>query len=354
LPQIWFDNYRTRELRIRNSARKTPDPWIAMAAPPIADYLAERRSLRRRLSFWRIAAFVVLILGVAAAGRRVLGPEGPLAFTPHIARVSIEGVITGDRQTLKLIEKIQKSKTASAVLIAIDSPGGTTPGAERLYDAIRHLAAKKPTVAVVGNLAASGGYIAALGADRIVALGNALVGSIGVLVQYPNVVKMLDTLGVKMEDVKSSPLKAAPSPFEPTSPEARAALAELVGDSFTWFKSLVKERRNLTSDQLEAVADGRVFTGRQGIELRLVDALGGEREAIDWLEQERKIPKDLPVRDWKHDRTLERLGILSLAARAAEFLGLDRLSLALDRAASGAQIRMLDGLLSIWQVEGAN
>jgi len=325
-----------------------------MAAPLFADYLAERRVLLRKLSYWRIAAFSVLILGVAAAGLRFLGPESSLGFTPHIARLAIEGVITGDRETLKLIQRIEDSKGAEAVLITIDSPGGTTSGAERLYDALRHLSAKKPTVAVVGSMAASGGYIAALGTDRIVVLGNALVGSIGVLVQYPNFAKLLDTVGVKVEDVKSSPLKASPNGFEPTSPEARAALAALVGDSFTWFKSLVKERRGMTDEQLEIVADGRVFTGRQGLDLHLVDNLGGEREAIAWLQQEKNIHKDLPVRDWKQERTLERLGILSFSARAAEVLGLSGLSLTLDRAANAAQGRMLDGLLSIWQVDSAN
>jgi protease IV len=325
-----------------------------MAAPLFADYLAERRVLLRKLSYWRIAAFSALILGIAVAGLRLLGPDASLGFTPHIARLAIEGFITGDRETLKLIKKIEDSKDAQAVLITIDSPGGTTSGAERLYDALRRLSAKKPTVAVVGNMAASGGYIAALGADRVVALGNALVGSIGVLVQYPNFAKLLDTIGVKVEDVKSSPLKASPNGFESTSPEARAALAALVGDSFTWFKSLVKERRGMTDEQLEVVADGRVFTGRQGIDLHLVDNLGGEREAIAWLQEEKNIQKDLPVRDWKQERTLERLGILSFSARAAEVLGFSSLSLALNRAANTAQERMLDGLLSIWQVGGAN
>jgi len=319
-----------------------------------ADYLAERRVLLRKLSYWRIAAFSALIIGVVVAGLRLFGPDASLGFTPHIARLAIEGIITGDRETLKLIQKIEDSKGAEAVLITIDSPGGTTSGAERLYDAIRRLSAKKPTVAVVGSMAASGGYIAALGADRIVALGNAIVGSVGVLVQYPNFTKLLDTVGVKVEDVKSSPLKASPNGFEPTTPEARAALAALVSDSFTWFKSLVKERRMMTDAQLDVVADGRVFTGRQGVDLHLVDTLGGEREAIAWLQQEKNIPKDLPVRDWKQERTLERLGILSFSARAAEVLGLGSLSLALDRAANVAQEHMLDGLLSIWQVSGAN
>ena len=325
-----------------------------MALPPFADYLAERRVLLRKLSYWRVAAFSVLILGGAIAGFQLLGSDTSLGFSPHIARLAIEGIITGDRETLKLIQKIEDSKGAEAVLITIDSPGGTTSGAERLYDALRHLSAKKPTVAVVGTMAASGGYIAALGADRIVALGNALVGSIGVLVQYPNFAKLLDTIGVKVEDVKSSPLKASPNGFEPTSPEARAALAALVSDSFTWFKSLVKERRGMSDEQLQSVDDGRIFTGRQGIDLHLVDNLGGEREAIAWLQQEKNIPKDLPVRDWKQERTLERLGILSFSARAAQFLGLSSLSLALDHAAHATQEHMLDGLLSIWQVDDTN
>jgi protease IV len=325
-----------------------------MASPFFADYLAERRSFQRRVSYWRIAAFSALILALIVSGLRLFGTDASLSFTPHIARLAIEGIITGDRETLKLIQKIEDSKSVAAVLITIDSPGGTTSGAERLYDAIRRLSAKKPTVAVVGSMAASGGYIAAIGADQIVALGNALVGSIGVLVQYPNFTKLLDTVGVKVEDVKSSPLKASPNGFEPTSPEARAALAALVDDSFTWFKALVKERRAMSDEQLQVVSDGRVFTGRQGMELHLVDHLGGEREAIDWLQKEKSVTKDLPVRDWKQDRALERLGILSFSARAAEVLGLGGLSVALDHAANGAQERMLDGLLSIWQVNGAN
>ncbi len=324
-----------------------------MAAPIFADYLVERRLLRRRLSFWRIAAFAVAAIGVLGLGLRLFGADGSLNFAPHIARLSIEGVITGDRDTLKLISRLEDSD-AAAVLISIDSPGGTTTGAERLYEAIRRLSVKKPTVAVVGTLAASGGYIAAMGADQIVAQGNSLVGSIGVLVEYPNFTKLLDTIGVKVEDVKSSPLKASPNGFEPTTPEARAALASIVNDSYAWFKDLVKQRRGMTDPQLAAVDDGRIFTGRQGIDLRLVDRLGGEREAIAWLEQEKSVPKGLKVRDWKQPRSLERLGLFSYAAEGAAFLHLDGLSRLLAQADQFAGGRTLDGLVSIWQVDGVN
>ncbi|ACK49124.1 signal peptide peptidase SppA, 36K type [Methylocella silvestris BL2] len=324
-----------------------------MAAPHFADYLVERRLLRRRLSFWRILAFGAAVIGVLAIGLRLASSDDSVSFAPHIARLSISGLITGDRDTLKLISRIEESD-AAAVLVSIDSPGGTTAGAERLYDQLRRLSAKKPTVAVVGSLAASGGYIAALGADQIVALGNSLVGSIGVLVEYPNVTKLLDTVGVKVEAVKSSPLKAAPNGFEPTSPEARAALASLVDDSFVWFKDLVRERRNLTAPQLAAVDDGRVFTGRQGLGLHLVDRLGGEREAIAWLEQERAVPKGLKIRDWKQQGSFGRIGLFSFAARAASIFHLDELSRLLGRSSQFVEARMLDGLVSIWQVDGAN
>jgi protease-4 len=315
------------------------------------NYLVDRRSLQRKLSFWRVAAIAVLVLAIAVAGFRMSGSFTPL--TPHIARLSIQGVITGDRGTLKLIDEIEKS-SASGVLIAIESPGGTTTGSELLYEAIRKLAAKKPTVAIVGTMAASGAYIAAIGADRIVARGNSLVGSIGVLVQYPNFAKLLDTVGVKMEAVKSSPLKAEPSGYEPTSPEVRASLAALVADSYAWFKALVKDRRQMSETELAAVADGRVFTGRQSIGLKLIDQIGGEAEAVDWLEREKAVPKGLPIRDWKLDRSLERLGLFGMSARLAEALGLPGLANVLDRGQTISDARLLDGLVSIWQVDGTN
>src|SRR5262249_20598290 len=151
-------------------------------------------------------------------------------------------------------------------------------------------------VVVVDGLAASGGYIAALSADHVVARSAALVGSIGVLFQFPNFTDLLNTIGVKVESVKSSPLKASPNGFEPTSPEARAAIDSLIKDTYAWFRGLVKDRRQLDEGNLERVADGRVFTGRQGVELKLVDELGGEEEAIAWLAKEKNIDPKWPVR----------------------------------------------------------
>jgi len=318
-----------------------------------ADYIVDRRSLQRKLSFWRVTSILLLIVGLALIGLRASGRAALGLSSPHIARITITGLITGDRATLKLINDVANSD-AKGVILAVDSPGGTTTGAEKLFLALRRLAAKKPTVAVVGTLAASGAYIAALGADHIVSPGNALVGSIGVLFQYPDLSGLLGKVGVKMDSVKSSPLKAEPSGYEPTSPEVRAALAALVADSYDWFKGLVKTRRGMTDAQLAAVDDGRVFTGRQAIGLKLVDEIGEEDAAIAWLERVKKVPHGLPVRDWSTKSGFERLGLVSGSAKIADALGFPWLAHVLGGTATYAQGQLLDGLVAIWQVGPSN
>jgi protease IV len=319
-----------------------------------ADYIVDRRLLQRKLSFWRIISILLLIAGLVFLGLRFSGRSSLGLASTHIARITISGVITGDRATLKLINDVAESKNTAGVILAIDSPGGTTTGAEKLFIALRRLAAKKPTVAVVGTMAASGAYIAAIGADHIVSPGNALVGSIGVLFEYPDLSGLLGKVGVKMDSVKSSPLKAEPSGYEPTSPEVRAALASLVADSFTWFKGLVKDRRSMTDAQLAAVDDGRVFTGRQGIGLKLVDEIGEEREGVAWLERVKKVPHGLPVRDWTTTDRFQRFGIFSSAAKIAEVLGFPGLANVLGGTETYAQGQLLDGLVAIWQAGPAN
>ena len=302
--------------------------------------------MQRRISLWRWLAFAAIAIAIVVAGWRLTGRGGPGALVPHIARLEIGGLITGDRETIKLVDDIAKSN-ASAVLVEIDSPGGTTSGSERLYDALRRLSAKKPTVAVVGGLAASGAYIAAIGTDHIVSEGNSLVGSIGVLFQFPNVAGALDKIGVKVETIKSSPLKASPNGFEATTPEAKAAIDALVGDSYAWFKGLVKDRRHLDDAALAAVDDGRVFTGRQGIGLHLVDALGEERDAIAYLETSRGVGKSLPVVDWKPSSGLSGFRLFSSAGAVARLLGSDALGGTLDALASLPEMPE-EGLMSRW------
>jgi protease-4 len=314
--------------------------------PLDADMLVDRRRLRRRLMLWRVAAFAIAIVAVLGIGTLVAGRSGmfDLAGGRHVARVAISGFISYDRPLIRALDRVAENDSVRALILQIDSPGGSTTGSEAIYAAIRRVAAKKPVVAVVGTLGASGAYIASLGADHIVSGETSLVGSIGVIVQWAEIDQLLRTLGIRFQEVKTSPLKAAPNPFEPSTEEARAALRMVVGDSYTWFTDLVRTRRNLDADKLREVSDGRVFTGRQSLELRLVDELGDERTARQWLERAKGVPASVPVRDVRPDR--DRVpGLIDIALHGiAERVGIP--SQWLSQLTSGEP--RLDGLVSLW------
>ena len=217
----------------------------------------------------------------------------------HVARIHIDGLITGDEATLKLLDDLAKSTRVKGVIIRIDSPGGTTAGSEAIYEKIRKIARNKPVVAVMDTVAASGGYITAIAADYIVARGNTITGSIGVIFSFPEVSKLLETLGIRMEEIKSGELKAEPTPYKPMSDRVRQVSNEMVQESFAWFTGLVVERRKLSAERVKVLADGRVYTGRQAVTEKLIDALGGEEVALEWLQTQRKLPKDIETVDWR-------------------------------------------------------
>jgi protease-4 len=322
-----------------------------------SDVIVDRRRIRRKLTFWRVAAALISIAAIVAVGM-FAAPGGKTVLTASgsIARINIEGLIRSDQERVEALERLEKSQ-AAAVIVHINSPGGTTAGSEQLYDALVRLKAKKPLVVVVEGLAASGGYITAIAADQIIAQQSSLVGSIGVLFQFPNFAELLKTVGVKVEEVKSSPLKAAPNGFEPTSPEARDALASLVKDSYAWFRGLVKERRGMDDALLEKVSDGRVFTGRQAVELKLIDQLGDEKTAVAWLVAQKGIKPDLPVRDYKLS---PRFGDLTFLRTAAAFtfdaLGLGAIARQIEQTgmAQAADRIGLEGMLALWHPAAAD
>ncbi len=323
-----------------------------------SDVIVDRRRIRRKLTFWRVVAAVVVILAVVAAGIIATpGGRGSLAVTSSIARVKIDGLIRSDSERVAALERLEKSSQAAAVIVHINSPGGTTAGSEQLYDSLMRLKAKKPLVVVIEGLAASGGYITAIAADHIVAQQSSLVGSIGVLFQFPNFTELMKTVGVKVEEIKSSPLKAAPNGFEPTSPEARAAIDALVKDSYAWFRGLVKERRGMDDAQIEKVADGRVFTGRQAVELKLIDALGDEKAAVAWLEANKNVKKGLPVRDYKLQPRFGDLTFLRAAVSITlDAVGLSTIARHVEQSGVGQAVDRLsmDGMLALWQPATSN
>jgi protease IV len=322
-----------------------------------ADLIVDRRRMRHKLTFWRVLAVVVAILAVAGFVGLLGNRTGFAGTGAYIARVTIQGLIRDDQERVKQLDKLAQSSAARAVIVHVDSPGGTTAGSEQLYDALTRLKEKKPLVIVVDGLAASGGYITAIAGDHIVAKQTSLVGSIGVLFQYPNVGDLLTKLGVKVETIKSSPLKAAPDGFEPTSPEARAAIEAVIKDSYAWFKGIVQDRRHLNDDELQTVADGRIFTGHQAVGLKLVDELGDERSGIAWLASEKKIDAKLPVRDYQlHDRFSDLPFLHAAAAAALDAAGLGTFARALDDWGTMRAVERLnlDGLLALWHPAGAN
>jgi protease-4 len=323
-----------------------------------SDVIVDRRRIRRKLTFWRVTAVLVAIAAIVSVGLIATksGRNALTASSGSIARINIDGLIRSDRERVEALERLEKS-SAAAVIVHINSPGGTTAGSEQLYDALVRLKAKKPVVVVVEGLAASGGYITAIAADYIVAQQSSLVGSIGVLFQFPNFTELLKTVGVKVEEVKSSPLKAAPNGFEPTSPEARAAIDALVKDSYAWFRGLVQARRGMDEAQLDKVADGRVFTGRQAVELKLIDALGDEKTAVEWLVANKNVKKDLPVRDYKLTPRFGDLTFLRTVASATlDALGLSTIARNIEQSGVTQAVDRLamDGMLALWQPAGSN
>ncbi len=258
------------------------------------DFYEERRRKWRRSAFWRgffVAAALALLLGLW------LGSGGVAQVETQIARYEVTGLITDDPKRDALLEEIADDDRVKALILRINSPGGTTAGSEALYASIRAVAEKKPVVAILAELAASGGYVAAIAADHIVSRGNTLTGSIGVIMEYPDLTRVMDRLGVAMETIRSSELKAEPSPFRPTNPAARAVEEAMVAEGYGWFRDLVGGRRGLSGNALDSVANGAVMTGRQALAAGLVDEIGGQPEAVAWLESRDGALADLPILD---------------------------------------------------------
>jgi len=297
-----------------------------------ADKQLERQRLKRRLGMWRIAA----VIAAAAAVLAVIDRETPVFEKAHIARYSVRGIILEDLDRTDLLKEAADDPAVKAVIIRIDSPGGTVVGGEDLYKSLRDLAEAKPVAVVMGELATSAGYMGALGGDRIFARAGSVTGSIGVILQTTDVTGLLEKLGISTEALKSGPLKAVPSPLEPLTPEARAATMSVIDDVFQMFLGLVVERRHLDRAQALKLADGRVFTGRQAVEAGLIDEIGGETEAVNWMAAAFGIDTGLPIEDLDNpeEPSLWRTLTGSLSGKT---LIPERLT--------------LDGLVSLWHPE---
>lgn len=297
------------------------------------ELLVERRRLRRSRSLWRVGAIVVAAVSLAALAG---GSDLARSYSPYVAELRLSGVIVDDADLIEALDEAMEQDRAQALVLRIDSPGGTVVGGESFFRAVRKVAETKPVVAVLGEVAASGGYMVALAADRIVAREATITGSIGVILQTTDVTGLLGKLGVTAEAVKSAPLKAVPSPLEPLTDAGRAATRALVDDMYAMFVDMLADRRGLTRDKALELADGRVFTGRQARAAGLVDELGGIAEARVWLAG-KGVRASLPLREIRVWREEDLLGGLAKTAIHAVF-GKTYLPERLT----------LDGLVALW------
>lgn len=314
-----------------------------------SDILIDRRRLRRRLTVWRAIAFVAVIAAIAFAAVQADRDQLSVLGGDHIARITVSGFIGDNLKRHEMLEKLRKNPHVKAVIVTVDSPGGTTVGGEALYLDLREIAKDKPVAAVFGTVAASAAYLTGIATDYIVARGNTITGSVGVIFQWAQVSEMLTKLGVKVDEIRSGPLKAEPSPFTPTTEEAKRPIEELVKELQAWFVGLVTERRKDTASHLDDIKTGRIYTGREALKMGLIDAIGDEQTAIKWFTDVKKIESGLKVRDWKPESGAGFGIFRSAAAALANSLGLGRiLDLSILSGFDALNERPLDGLLSIW------
>ena len=311
----------------------------------------DRRRLRRSMSFWRAGAVLagVLALGIVSLFAAGGGSDGTLFERRQIARVTLEGVITENRDQLRLLEKLARNDSVAAVILYVNSPGGTTTGGEALYEAIRDVSSRKPIVAQFGTIATSAAYIAGLATDHIFARGNTITGSVGVIFQWAEVSELLGKIGVRMNEIKSGPLKAEPSPFHPLEPAGRETAERMVAESMRWFRGLVADRRKVDTAAIPGLEQGRIFSGREALEHKLIDAIGGETEVASFLAEKKGVGRGLKIVDWKPKKE-DSLGLFGMLGRAlAGALGIPGLGGSWLTDDPRIQALQASGLVSVWQ-----
>lgn len=265
----------------------------------IADLMFERDKLLTQVKKYKWLFIIISLLLVLFLGKSAINSPKKQEI---IARLQVSGVLQHDADLINKLKEIEKNPKIKAVILRIDSPGGVAYAGEDLYVNLKRLSKHKPIVSVMESVAASAGYMIALGTDHIIARNMTLTGSIGVLMQSFELVEMGKKIGLEFVILKSSPLKASPNPMEKMTPEAKAAAMETINDSYNIFLSALIERRKMKRSQALKLANGKVYTGKKAKELKLIDEIGGEEEAIAWLEKNKNISKSAKVVDIKWEK----------------------------------------------------
>lgn len=273
-----------------------------------ADYIIDRIKMQKKISFWRvIAALAIFIIALNFMKTNDVFKSKQ----SHIARVMIDDVITFNYQIPEHLKKLATNNSVKAVIIHINSPGGSPVASQIIYNKLRAISkANKPVVAVIDEIAASGGYMAALGADHIIANENSIVGSVGVISMHTEITEAADKVGIKLNVLKTSRFKAAPNSREKLTPEVEMVVKEQMGDIFANFTNIVTQRRKPTEQQKPQIFSGKVFIGPRALNLGLIDALGDDETAMQWLKKTHNISEKTPIIDMFFDE--ERMDIRQL------------------------------------------
>ncbi len=302
---------------------------------PISDLLIDRKRLKQQLMQWRTIALIAILGSLAFYFSGVGGGKAVhMAEQDYIAQITIEGVMEDDAKRDEMLKDVLDDSHAKAVLLRLDSPGGTTFAGEEIYLQLRAIAAKKPVVGVMRTLCASACFMASLATDHVVAREGTLTGSIGVLLQSVEISRLVDKLGITPVTIKSGPYKDVPDMAQPFTEEQRKVVSQVVMDAYDHFIRLIIERRKMEDAHARQIADGRVYTGNQALALKLIDGLGGNDEALAWLHENKKIDPKLELREIEPEPEFD-----SLWQKLGQYTGIK----IFNHSPIG-----LDGLVSIW------
>lgn len=258
--------------------------------------------------------FIIGVLGLAFA----LGGGSSRFEEGNIGIIDLFGEIVSADSVFKVIEEIEGNDNIKAVVLRIESPGGSVAASQEIYEAVKRLDSKKPVIASLGNIAASGGYYAALGARKIFANSGTITGSIGVRMEHLRIDELLNWAKMKHQTLKSGKFKDMVSPFKELNDEEKAILQALLDDIHLQFKDAVAKERKLPIEKVNEFADGRVFTGLNAKGLNLVDELGGFTMAVDELGKIANISKPKVAR---HKTSLGLRDILDIVTDFRGVLG---------------------------------
>lgn len=305
------------------------------------DIVLRATSLHRRLLLWRGGAVAFFVLACIVAVGRAPGGGWAAHRAPHLVHLKVQGIIGSDEhENIEALNRARDDDSVKGLVLEVNSPGGAVTGGETLHDAVAAFARRKPVAVSMGSVAASAGYMVSVPASRIFANRSSLTGSIGVILESPDVSTLLDRVGVHVDQLVSGPMKGQPSVVKPLSPEGRDMLQGVVSDLYGFFVNVVAQDRHMPVARVRELADGRPYTGQQAVPLGLVDEIGSMDDARKWLEKKALVSDKAKMVDIGPAATRSRWqrmikGIAS-AVPGAEFVL--------------KESSMLDGAVAIWKL----